>query len=60
MIEIKEFSKHCWVNVVSPSEEEIDFLVKKFRLDKELVLDGLDIFEIPRYEEENRNCKKKN
>ena len=55
MVEISEFSRDCWVNVVSPTEEEVDFLVEKFKLDKELVLDGLDIYEIPRFEEENKN-----
>jgi magnesium transporter len=55
MVEIKEFCKTCWVNVVSPDEEEIKLIVDKFRLDKDLVLDGLDIFEIPRFEEESGN-----
>jgi len=45
-------SKDCWIRVIDPSKEEIDILVKKFSLDKDLLLDGLDIYEIPRIEEE--------
>ncbi len=52
MVEVKDFSKNCWVNVINPEENEINFLVEKFNLDKDLVLDGLDIFEIPRFEHE--------
>jgi len=55
MVEIKEFCKYCWVNVVSPDDEEISLIVDKFKLEKDLVLDGLDIFEIPRFDEENGN-----
>ena len=50
---IKDYSIGSWINVVDPDEKEIDFLVNKFRLDKDLVIDGLDIHEIPRIEEEN-------
>lgn len=55
MVEIKEFCRGCWMDVVNPDEKEINFLVEKFGLEKDLVLDGLDIFEIPRFEEENNN-----
>jgi len=55
MIEIKGFSKNCWVNAIDPDEEEINYLVEKFNLEKDLVLDGLDIFEIPRFEEEKNS-----
>lgn len=49
---LENCSKDCWVRVINPTNEEIDFLVKKFDLDKELLLDGLDVYEIPRIEEE--------
>lgn len=55
MIKINGFSKNCWINVISPNEEEINLIVDKFNLDKDLILDGLDIFEIPRFEEENKS-----
>lgn len=46
---VKDFSKGCWVNVTNPSNEEIKFLVKKFKLDEEDIIDGLDIHENPRF-----------
>ena len=49
---LKDYSKNCWVNVVDPSEKEIKFLIEKFDLDMDLVLDGLDVYEMPRIEEE--------
>ncbi len=51
---VKEYSKGCWVNVINPTDKEIDFLVKKFKLDKDNVIDGLDIYENPRFETENQ------
>lgn len=51
---LKEYSKDCWVNVVNPDEKEIDFLVEKFNLEKDMILDGLDIYEVPRIDEEER------
>ena len=49
---IKNYESQTWVNVLDPTEEEISFLVEKFKLDKDLVLDGLDNHEIPRIDEE--------
>ena len=51
---VKEYSKGCWVNVTNPTDKEIDFLVKKFKLDKDNLIDGLDIYENPRFETENK------
>lgn len=53
MRKLESFSKDCWIRVLDPNQEEIDFLVSKFNLEKDLVLDGLDIYEAPRIEEEN-------
>ena len=50
----KEYKKGCWVNVTNPNEEERDFLIKKFKLKKEDVIDGLDIHESPRFEIEKK------
>jgi Mg2+ and Co2+ transporter CorA len=52
--EIKNFSKDCWVKVIDPNEKEIDFLINNFKLERDLVVDGLDIYELPRVEEENK------
>ncbi len=37
----------CWVDVISPSPEEIEYLVKKFRLDERNLESGMDQNEIP-------------
>jgi magnesium transporter len=50
---LKQFTSNSWVDVVNPDEEEVNTLVERFRLDKDLVLDGLDVHEIPRVEEED-------
>ena len=47
---IEHFSEGCWVNIIDPNLEEIDFLCKKFKLKKENIVDGLDIHESPRFE----------
>lgn len=50
LIKLNEYSKRGWINVSNPSDEEIDFLVKKFNLSKSNLIDGLDIHENPRFE----------
>ncbi len=50
------YSKGCWINVVDPNDEEVEFLVDKFNLEKDLLLDGLDIYELPRIDEEDRKA----
>lgn len=49
----EEFIKGCWINVINPNEEEIEFLLNKFNLKKEDITDGLDIHESPRFEIED-------
>jgi len=49
---LKHISKDCLIECTDPNQEEIDFLIKKFRLRKDLILDGLDIYENPRVERE--------
>lgn len=56
VIKLDNFIKNCWVNVISPDEKEIDFLTEKFKLDKDLLIDGLDIFEMSRLEEVGSNA----
>jgi len=47
---LQNFETGCWINVVNPSKEEIDFLVDKFKIDRENIISGLDINEVPRVE----------
>ena len=38
----------CWVNIVNPSAQELDFVSRKFSLDKKNLESGLDQNELPR------------
>lgn len=42
------FEIGTWINVIDPTEKEIELLVKKFNLDKQNLISGLDQNEIPR------------
>ena len=53
---IENFVRGSWVNVVNPSKEEIDFLIKKFDLSEPNFIDGLDIHENPRFEIEDKKA----
>jgi len=52
---IESFKDGCWVNVTNPNNEEIKYLVEKFKLSEANLLDGLDIHENPRFEIEEKN-----
>ena len=52
---LSHFDKNSWVDVVNPDDNEINFLVDKFKLERDLVIDGLDVHEIPRVEDEAGN-----
>lgn len=52
---LSQYSPSTWIKVISPDENEIKFLIDKFKLEKDLLLDGLDLYEMPRVEEENKN-----
>lgn len=47
---ILNFEVGCWMNVIDPSEEELEFLVKEFNLDKRNLESALDENELPRLE----------
>jgi len=49
---LPEFKVGAWINVYSPSKKELSVLEKVFSLDKSLLLDALDPFEVPRIERE--------
>lgn len=47
---LTEFKVGCWINTINPTEEELQLLQTKFKLDKQNLLSGLDKDEIPRVE----------
>lgn len=51
---LNELTKSSWVKVVNPEEEEVQFLIDNFGLDKDSLLDGLDQNEVPRVEDEGK------
>ena len=53
VVKLKSLAPNSWVKVVNPDEKDIDFLIRNLGLDKNLVMDALDLYENPRVEEEN-------
>lgn len=49
---IERFKKGCWVDVVSPTPEEIEYLKKDLGLEEENINSALDENEVPRFETE--------
>lgn len=49
---ISSITENCWIKCIDPTGEEIETLAKKFKLRKDLLIDGLDIYENPRIEQE--------
>ena len=52
---IENIEKNCWIDLVSPSIEEIDEVSKSTGVEKELILKMLDEEEIPRIEIEDNS-----
>ncbi len=52
---IEQPKRGCWLRVVDPSKEELELLENKFKLDADLLQDGVDLYESPRIERENGN-----
>ncbi len=50
--ELEAYKPGCWVYVESPTSEEVDFLVRRFKLETGHVQDALDPDEMPRLERE--------
>lgn len=42
-----------WIKVEDPSDDELETLILKYHLDKAIVLDALDPYEVPRIEKED-------
>lgn len=55
LVQIEQVEKDCWVNVVAPSSQEIDFLSQKLLIGPDLIIDPLDADESPRVEQ-HKNC----
>ncbi len=49
---LKRFSVGCWINVYDPSEKEIKFLSRTFKLSEQNLLSGLDQDEVPRIDKD--------
>ena len=52
---IEKIEKNCWIDLVSPSIEEIDEVSNSTGVEKELILKMLDEEEIPRIEVEDNS-----
>ena len=48
---IKKITTDSWISLVSPTTDEIDKVVEKTKVDKDLILKMLDIEELPRVEQ---------
>ena len=52
---LKEYQPGCWVCVESPTPEEVDGLVERFKLDPGHLEDAMDADEMPRLEREGEH-----
>ncbi|MGH7196841.1 MAG: magnesium transporter CorA family protein [Candidatus Saccharimonadales bacterium] len=50
--ELDSYQPGCWVYAQAPTQEEVDFLIKRFKLDPGHMEDALDPDEMPRLEKE--------
>lgn len=48
--ELPETRSGVWVHVVDPTVEEMEKIIKEFKLDEDIINDALDIYEVPRLE----------
>ncbi len=51
LVQIEQVEKDCWVNVIAPSSQEIEFLSQKLLIGPDLIIDPLDADESPRVEQ---------
>ncbi len=52
---LEKFRTGSWLHVTDPSQEELNKLVKDFGFDEDLLDDGVDLYESPRLEHEDKN-----
>jgi magnesium transporter len=53
--EIESAKRGSWVRVVDPNKDELEKLEKTYKLDADLLADGIDLYEAPRIEHDNGN-----
>lgn len=46
--------KNCWIDLENPSDAEIEEIARKYRIEKETLVDALDENEVPRITKEKR------
>ncbi len=51
--EVSDVRTGVWTHVVSPGEAEIEELINAYGLDRAIVADAQDLFEVPRFERSN-------
>ena len=54
LVQIRQFEKDCWMNVVNPTPSEISMLVNKFKVPEFILTDVLDTDERSRLDEEGK------
>ncbi len=54
LIKLEHKVVNSWVQVIDPTEQEIEYLVSEFGIEKDYLIDGLDIYETPRVDEDNK------
>ena len=42
LMQIKEYEKNCWINLISPKETEIEEITKLINIDKNYLMQYLD------------------
>jgi magnesium transporter len=52
---IAEPKRGSWVRIVDPSKDELHQLEKRYKLDADLLADGIDLYEAPRVEHDEGN-----
>jgi magnesium transporter len=52
LTELDDYKRGTWVYVEAPSEDELDDLADKFRLDRSVLVDAMDENEMPRLEKD--------
>lgn len=53
LVNIDHITKGCWIDLINPSQEEINKVVEKTMIDKDLLIKMLDEEELPRIEKRN-------
>jgi len=54
LVQIRQFEKDCWINVINPTPTEISMLVNKFKVPEYVITDVLDTDERSRLDEEGK------